>query len=41
MDYNSLPNFYAALDAKYNVTNNELNSATYTKSLIINRLISF
>lgn len=30
MDYNSLPNFYAALDAKYNVTNNELNSATYT-----------
>ena len=23
MDYNSLPNFYAALDAKYNVTNNE------------------
>ena len=30
MDYNSLPDFYAALDAKYNVTNNELNSATYT-----------
>ena len=30
MDYNSLPNFYAALDAKYNVTNNDLNSATYT-----------
>ena len=26
MDYNSLPNFYAALDAKYNVTNNELNT---------------
>lgn len=30
MDYNSLPAFYAALDAKYNVTNNDLNSATYT-----------
>ena len=30
MDYNSLPDFYAALDAKYNVTNNDLNSATYT-----------
>lgn len=30
MDFNGLPDFYAALDTRYNVTNNELNSATYT-----------
>ena len=30
MDFNNLPHFYAELDSKYLVTNNELNSATYT-----------
>lgn len=30
MDFNSLPDFYASLDSRYNIANNELNSATYT-----------
>lgn len=30
MDFNSLPAFYAALDRRYPITNNELNNATYT-----------
>lgn len=30
MDFRTLPEFYAALDDKYLVTNNELDSATYT-----------
>lgn len=30
MNFNDLPAFYEILDSKYNVTNNELDSATYT-----------
>ncbi len=30
MNFDDLSKFYAELDKKYNVTNNELNNATYT-----------